>query len=168
MASVKRYNNLVIGISGQAGLAAGSNLATNTTYATPGVPCLGARSVVFRLRTTADTTFQAFSGLVGDNGNRTNGTVTATYFSPTGVGYGVHGNVGAATGTNGAAVGALVFQITPSTSAKMQHKFAAVSFQTSATQAPTAVYVDAEVTYDGDADVAMAEYGQAGVSVFAG
>lgn len=152
MASCKKFFNLVLGSGGTVKVA-GDTLATNTTYVTNGVPCKGARLVTFRVRTGEAVQFASAAINQGPAAPR----ATATFQSSGSTGTTVTSNVGA---TPSAAGGGLVFQAFPSTSSRFGFDFCQLSIQTHATTAQTAVYVDAEVWYDGDADSIATEAGQ--------
>ena len=158
MGRIKHYTNLKLRAgqyqNPEGGATGPQNLTAATSYYTSAVPCDGAQQVVFRFRSTDANNAGSFGGTLDNDPT----CVTAL---------GIGGSTGATLVNAGAnkmnSVGGLSVIVRPS-SGSMAHKFVQ-GLITAGASGHTAVVVDADVYYDIEADVVLADAQQSGLSV---
>ena len=155
----KKYTNLKLKaasyVNPETGAVGPQTLNAATTYYSSAVPCKGAAMVVFRILGTNANAPQS-TGAIVDN----IATMAAGLSASNGAMYNIKGG-----GANDLRGNGLSVAVTPTVGKQFFHDFVSVNILTHATLTHIGVQVDVEVHYDIDSDVAVALYGQSGLTV---
>lgn len=160
MANPKVYTLTTIQSGTNALATTHASVAANATLTSNGVPCKGAKMVVFRLVGTDSNTISSNSVTVGNVPGR---GALGGVFSATGVGYSVSGNfTGAAVNASG--TGGMTLAVYPNNAGQraMHHDYAFIQV-TAGASGHANVTISAEVHYDFDGDQQMNGNGQGGI-----